>query len=420
MMWVGSMPSARPALAHPGQHLVRVFKLCRVRVLGRQAVVDHDHHHIGLVGQFRAHVVMGFAGAQHPAAAMEIDDARLGTLARRAIDAHVDALDIEILDHEALRAGRPEGGADLVPGRALARQRPGRGFGRGQLGEFLVECEHALVDGKRGHGFVPGSKSVICTCDPAPMHVSRLLLPSFWPFSKPATATGESKPDPEGVAATDDRIERLVMALPDPVLVVAAGGKVVAANAHVRAALDADPLGHHLSATIRAPALLEAVHAAIGGAEAHRVELEMRVPLARSFDVHVAPLGGAALLVFRDLTREQQIERMRADFVANASHELRTPLASLLRLHRDHAGCRPQRRGRAQPVPRPHAPAGRPHAPPDRRPPVAVAHRDQRACAADRHGGSGPDRQHGARQSRRHGAGARLRRSSFSCRARCR
>ncbi|MGI4799713.1 MAG: sensor histidine kinase, partial [Janthinobacterium lividum] len=36
------------------------------------------------------------------------------------------------------------------------------------------------------------------------------------------------------------------------------------------------------------------------------------------------------LALLSDRTRERAVERMRADFVANASHELRTPLASLI------------------------------------------------------------------------------------------
>jgi two-component system phosphate regulon sensor histidine kinase PhoR len=107
--------------------------------------------------------------------------------------------------------------------------------------------------------------------------------------------------------------------------------RVLHANALAREVLETNPEGLHLSASLRNPAVLEAVAAAIAGEEAVSADYELRVPMPRSFRAHVAPLAGGqgALLVLRDLTREQQIERMRADFVASASHELRTPLTAL-------------------------------------------------------------------------------------------
>lgn len=139
---------------------------------------------------------------------------------------------------------------------------------------------------------------------------------------------------PEALSA----LTALTDALPDPALVLDAGGRVLIANPKAREAFEHDPSGEHLSATIRAPAVLQAVQQVAAGSAPLEVDYEQRVPIERLFAATIAPIrskgpapGSAAVLVtLRDLTRQQQVERMRADFVANASHELRTPLASVI------------------------------------------------------------------------------------------
>ncbi|WP_162918784.1 ATP-binding protein [Taklimakanibacter deserti] len=125
----------------------------------------------------------------------------------------------------------------------------------------------------------------------------------------------------------------LIGALPDPIMLLDAHGLVASANGKARDLLNMDPEGQHISSAIRAPAILEAVQAVLEHGGTRRVDYEQHVPLQRHFEAYVAAMAEPEqmiLILLRDLTREQQTERLRADFVAHASHELRTPLASLL------------------------------------------------------------------------------------------
>jgi two-component system phosphate regulon sensor histidine kinase PhoR len=154
----------------------------------------------------------------------------------------------------------------------------------------------------------------------------------IWPWKKDGEL--ESAGELSLAGSWRDVLRDFVAALPDPVLLLDQNGIVAAANRRALDILDFDPTDHHISAAIRAPQILEAVDHVLKHNEAVRVDYELHVPLPRHFEAFIAHIGGeegaAALILLRDLTREQQIERMRADFVAHASHELRTPLASLL------------------------------------------------------------------------------------------
>ncbi len=135
----------------------------------------------------------------------------------------------------------------------------------------------------------------------------------------------------EELTALSRASEAIVERLPDPLIVLGPQREVLRANAAARAAF-----GTEIAAVLRHPVLREAIERAWRSGETASAEIRLPVPTEREVAATVLPFdppladGGRAILVLSDRSRERALERMRADFVANASHELRTPLASLM------------------------------------------------------------------------------------------
>jgi len=124
-------------------------------------------------------------------------------------------------------------------------------------------------------------------------------------------------------------------ALPEPIILVDAEIRVIAANRPARGILPSLRIGESLALALRTPDVLDSIRRVQGSGVPEAATWRERVPVDRIFEVAVAPLhahqaGATIVLALRDLTEARSAERMRTDFVANASHELRTPLASLL------------------------------------------------------------------------------------------
>ena len=128
----------------------------------------------------------------------------------------------------------------------------------------------------------------------------------------------------------------LIGALRDPAAVIGQRSRLLAANPPMASVVPVLRFDEPLVLSIRSPDVVDAVARVLAGGAAETTLWRDRGHVERVFEVSVGPLDPApnmerrALLTLRDLTEARRLERMRADFIANASHELRTPLASVL------------------------------------------------------------------------------------------
>jgi two-component system phosphate regulon sensor histidine kinase PhoR len=129
--------------------------------------------------------------------------------------------------------------------------------------------------------------------------------------------------------------------LPDPFFLLDRRRRVVSANAAARELFELESpatglAGRDFASVIRDPKVLESADAALAQNRKSSAEVTLSAPVERTFAALMVPLsatagdGTALIVALHDQTERLKMDRMRADFVANASHELRTPLASVL------------------------------------------------------------------------------------------
>ncbi len=124
----------------------------------------------------------------------------------------------------------------------------------------------------------------------------------------------------------------LAAAVPDPIVMVDARGTVRYVNEAAISFFGPIPQGTILTHRFRTPDMQRLMDTLLREGRAGAIDYGERVPMERAFRIFATPLGagsGLYMIHFKDQSETRRIDRMRADFIANASHELRTPLASI-------------------------------------------------------------------------------------------
>ncbi len=138
------------------------------------------------------------------------------------------------------------------------------------------------------------------------------------------------------LAIHSGEIDRLIDGIPYPVIMLDPEDRVAFANRAATEWFGIELPGQSHYALFRQPDALDCIEAAKSGMGSRMVEVStIRNDVRTVVQVNAAPLdcphlGLEGLLICqRDISKFDEVDQLRREFVANVSHELRTPLTSL-------------------------------------------------------------------------------------------
>jgi two-component system, OmpR family, phosphate regulon sensor histidine kinase PhoR len=116
----------------------------------------------------------------------------------------------------------------------------------------------------------------------------------------------------------------------ESVVIVNPNTEIIASNSNAYEAFGRGN-GHletkRLSEVFRDLTIHDAFRLALENKQSSELKFEF---LKRFFEVRISPLEDNAIGIFYDITRLEQLEHIRQEFLSNVSHELRTPLTSIM------------------------------------------------------------------------------------------